>query len=203
MSLVCGVDPSLTSAGVATLRDGQPIHTSTEGFPGTDGASYQKRNRRGRWTAAKVRDAALAHGTPDLAVIEQLPHHIQGIGVEDRCYLWGKIYEAFDAHAFPRGIPIVVINPQTLKVWVTGKGASRDPGLTKYRRQKQDKQLMIDTVQSWWPQIKPERGDISDDIADALGLAAIGAHWLGDPMPFEVRPRHTTVLEKIAWPATA
>lgn len=191
--IVAGIDPSLTSAGVAILQDGQPVHTSHHGFNGTDGVSYQSRNRRGRWTAAKIRDAAMLHGRPDLVLIEGLPPRLKESGVADRCYLWGKVYEAFD---WPE-IPIAVINAQTLKVWVTGKGSSREPGLSSYQRRKQDKKLMVDTIQSWWP---GTIADGEDDEADALGLAAIGAFHLGDPMPFEVKPRHTTGLEKVTWP---
>lgn len=193
--IVAGIDPSLTSAGIAILKDGQPVHTSHHGVNGkTDGATYQSRNRRGRWTAAKVRDAAMLHGRPDLVLIEALPHHLQEIGVADRCYLWGKIYEAFD---WPN-IPIAVINPQTLKVWVTGKGSTREKGMSSYQRRKQDKKLMVDTIQSWWP---GTIADGEDDEADALGLAAIGAFHLGDPMPFTPKPRHTTGLDKVQWPA--
>ena len=54
---------------------------------------------------------------------------------------------------------------------------------------------IIAAINEWWPGVAR-----NDDEADALGLAAIGAHHLGDPMPFEIKPRHTTGLEKIAWP---
>ncbi|MGB3484001.1 MAG: hypothetical protein WBB07_17515 [Mycobacterium sp.] len=124
---------------------------------------------------------------------------MQGVGVIDRCYLWGKVYEAFD---WPE-IPIRVINPQQLKMWVTGKGASREAGLSKYQRQKRDKLLMVNTIKPWFPGWKFATGDSEDDECEAAALALIGAFHLGDPMPptFEVRPRHT--LDKIDWPVIA
>jgi Holliday junction resolvasome RuvABC endonuclease subunit len=196
MATVVGIDPSLTSSGVAVLVDGQPVHVSHHGYGGTDGASYQSRNRRGRWMARQIRDAAMSHGKPDLAIIEGLPPHIVGVGVEDRGYLWGKVYEAFD---WPE-IPIVVINPQNLKVWVTGKGASRESGISKYQRQKRDKRLMIDTIEPWWPDWKfTSDPESKDDECEAAALALIGAFHVGDPIPFVPKPRH--MLTQLDWSA--
>lgn len=200
MALVCGIDPSLTSAGVAILRDGQPVHVETCGYSGHgdgyNGKTWQLRNRRVRHQTRLVHDAAMIHGKPDLVVMEEHPYAAKAFGAEfDRSFLWGKLFEAFD---WP-GVPIAVINTQTLKVWVTGQGSTRDSGLSQSQRQKLNKQRMVDMIESWWP--GSTKGN--NDIADALGLAAIGAFHLGDPMPFEVKPRHTTGLEKVAWPEVA
>lgn len=202
MSLVVGVDPSLTSAGVAILRDGQLVHTASPGFTdkggGYSGKSWQLRNRRVRYQTRLIHEAAMSHGRPDLVVMEEHPYSAEAFGSEfDRSFLWGKIYEAFD---WPE-IPIVVINNQTLKMWVTGKGATRDPSLSKYQRQKQNKQRMVDTIKPWWPDWKFADGDSRIDECEAVALAAIGAHHLGDPLPFETKPRHR--LNKITWPVIA
>lgn len=175
--IIAGIDPSLTSAGVAVLVDGHPKPLSHHGFPGHNGASYQQRNRRGRWTAAQIRDAAFAHGKPDLAVIEAQPQHIQGQGIADRSYLWGKIFETFD---WP-GVPVVAVNPKTLKVWVTGRGNA-------------SKAEMVEAVQAWFPTLPIA----CDDEADALALALVGAHHLDEPMPFTPKPRHD--LPQLDWP---
>lgn len=199
--IVCGVDPSLTSAGVAILQNGQPVHTASPGYTqhggGYHGKSWRQRNRRGRHQARLIRDAALTAGPPDLVVIEEHPYAANPFGSEfDRIFLWGKTFEAFDVYDYPTGIPVAVINNSTLKVWVTGKGAIRDPSLTRAQRQKRNKQLMTDTVQAWWP----DWPIANDDEADALGLAAIGAYHLGDPLPFPLKDRHRTALENITWP---
>lgn len=39
MAVAVGIDPSLTSTGVAILRDGQPVHVSHHGYSGHNGAS--------------------------------------------------------------------------------------------------------------------------------------------------------------------
>lgn len=198
--IAVGIDPSLTSTGVAILHNGQPTHVSHHGYgahgDGHNGKTWQLRNRRVRYQTRLIHQAATTHGRPDLVVIEEHPYAAKAFGAEfDRSFLWGKIFEAFD---WPE-IPIAVINPSTLKVWVTGQGAVRDSSLSQTQRQKLNKQRMIDAITAWWP----HQPIACDDEADALGLAAIGAFHLGDPMPFEVKPRHTTGLEKVSWPEIA
>lgn len=200
--IVAGIDPSLTSAGIAIVQDGQPVHIASPGFTdrggGYSGKSWKLRNRRVRYQNRQIYEAIMTVGKPDLMLIEEHPYGAKAFGGEfDRAFLWHKIIETFDLAK----IPFVVVHNQTLKVWVTGKGSCRDTELTRTQRRKQDKQLMIDTVSSWWPDWKGRIGK-NDDVADALGLAAIGAFHLGDPMPFPVKPRHTTGLDKVDWPAS-
>jgi crossover junction endodeoxyribonuclease RuvC len=179
--IVAGIDPSLTSAGVAILTNGTPTHISRHGFPGHNGATYQTRSRRIR---KQVRDITQAVGHPDLAIIEEHPYAIRISASEfDRSGLWHGIYGALDA----KNIPIVVMNNMTAKAWITGTG----------RATKAD---IIATINAWWRNTALFEPIDSDDIADALGLAAIGAHHLGDPLPFPTKPRHTTALENIQWP---
>lgn len=184
MAIVCGIDPSLTSAGVAILRDGQPVHVSHHGYSGHNGASYLTRSRRSRWTCHKVSSTILAaiECTPDLVVIEEHPQHVRFSAHEfDRIVLWGGIFARFDS----LDVPIVVINNSTAKKWITGRGDAKKPDI-------------VSAVNDWWP-----NAATNDDEADALGLAAIGAFHLGDPLPFEVKARHTSGLEKVAWPEVA
>jgi Holliday junction resolvasome RuvABC endonuclease subunit len=180
--IVVGIDPSLTSAGVAILKNGQPTHVSHHGFAGHNGATYQTRSRRIRHQCTNVTRAALTHGQPDLVVIEEHPYAVRiSAGEFDRSGLWHGIYGAIDA----REIPIVVIHPGTHKKWLTGRGDAK-------------KRDIIDNIAEWWTDL----AIANDDEADALGLALIGAFHLGDPMPFTVKPRHTTGLEKVPWPST-
>ncbi|MBU8819564.1 crossover junction endodeoxyribonuclease RuvC [Mycolicibacterium goodii] len=181
MSIVAGIDPSLTSAGVAVLENGRPIRIGRFGFPGHKGASYQTRSRRVR---KQVVDVTRFVGRPDLAVIEEHPYAIRvSAGEFDRTALWHGIYGQLDA----QGIPIVVMNNMTAKVWITGSGSAK-------------KRDIVATVNEWWGNTALFEPIDCDDIADALGLATIGAFHLGDPMPFEPKPRHTTGLEKVQWP---
>lgn len=180
--IVAGIDPSLTSAGVAILNAGRPTMVARFGHGGHNGASYQLRSRRVR---KQVADVTRAIGRPDLAVIEEHPYAVRiSAGEFDRSALWHGIYGQLDA----KGIPVVVMNNTTAKKWITGKGNAK-------------KADIIAAVNEWWSDDELFEPVDCDDIADALGLAAIGAFHLGDPMPFPVKDRHTTGLEKVAWPA--
>lgn len=178
--IVAGIDPSLTSAGVAILEHGQPIHLGRYGFPGHNGASYQSRSRRVR---KQVQDVIRQCRGVDLAVIEEHPYAIRLSASEfDRSGLWHGIYGSLDAH----NIPIAVVANTTAKKWITGKGNA-------------PKVDVMPIINDWYADQMPYPVEC-DDIADALGLAAMGAHHLGDPMPFTVKERHTTGLEAVQWP---
>lgn len=187
MSIVVGIDLSLTSAGIAILRDGKPIQITHVGHKGRDGASYQNRSRRVRsqcQTVLRVLDPPL-HPRPawiistiDLAVIEG-PSYGSQFGHEfDRAALWHGVYGALEA----RGVPIAVIAPNTLKLWFTGDGAA-------------SKQRMTDTAMARF--VEPIS---THDEADAIGAAVAGAYWLGDPIPFEPSQRQREALDKVQWP---
>jgi Holliday junction resolvasome RuvABC endonuclease subunit len=178
--IVAGVDPSLTSAGVAVLKDGWPVHVSHHGLNGHDGASWTSRSRRVRWTCGQI-ITALATCTDgiDLVMIEGPSYGSKFGSAFDRAGLWHGLYAALDA----RKVPVGVVAPQTRAKWAAGTARA-------------EKREVLDAVRTWYP----EQSIANDDEADALVLATIGAFHLGEPMPFEVKPRHTTGLEKVAWP---
>jgi Holliday junction resolvasome RuvABC endonuclease subunit len=178
MSVVCGIDPSLTSAGVAVLQDGKPVHVSHHGYSGHNGASWQSRSRRVRWTCGQILGAIADHAI-DLVMIEGPAYASQHGSQFDRAGLWHGLYAALDA----KRIPVGVVAPKTRAMWATGNGNA-------------DKTAVLTAVAEWWP-AQPIAGH---DEADALILAAIGAYHLGEPMPFEIKARHTTGLEKVQWP---
>lgn len=178
--IVVGIDPSLTSAGVAILTNGQPTMVARYGFSGHNGASYQARSRRVR---KQVQDVTRACLSANLVVIEEHPYAIRLSASEfDRSGLWHGIYGSLDAHK----VPIAVVANTTAKKWITGKGNAKKPEI-------------MPIINDWYADQMPYPIDC-DDIADALGLAAMGAHHLGEPMPFELKPRHTTGLEAVQWP---
>jgi Holliday junction resolvasome RuvABC endonuclease subunit len=185
VSIVVGIDLSLTSAGIAILRDGKPIQITHVGHKGRDGASYRDRSRRVRSQCQAVLracDIALkrlqADVICDLAVIEG-PSYGSQFGHEfDRAALWHGVYGALEA----RGVPIAVIAPNTLKLWFTGNGAA-------------SKTDMTNTAMARF------REPISThDEADAVALATAGAYKLGDPIPFEPKERQREALAKVEWP---
>lgn len=189
--IVCGLDPSLTSAGIAILVDGQPTYLDAIGHPGKDGASYNHRSDRIVSQARAITRAVLDVGSPgenhtriptraiDLAVIEG-PAYGQNLpSNHDRAGLWWGLYSALRA----KRIPTAVVAPGTRAKWATGHG----------RASKTD---ILTAVRTWWPNTAIR----NHDVADAAVLALIGAHHAGDPMPFPVKDRHTLALEAIAWP---
>jgi Holliday junction resolvasome RuvABC endonuclease subunit len=81
-------------------------------------------------------------------------------------------------------IPLTVIPPATRALFATGSGRAT-------------KQEILTTVRAWWP----NHHIPNHDTADALVLAAAGAHHLGDPLPFPTTSRHTANLAAVKWPS--
>lgn len=178
--IVAGIDPSLTNTGIAILHNGQPTTIESTGIGGKSAANWLTRNRRIRATVPRILRKLTT--TPDLVVIEGILEHGPMLpGAIDRHALWHALYGALDH----QGIPIAVVNPSTLKIWATGKGNAKKPAI-------------LAEVRSWFT--NHESRIVNHDQADALVLALMGAHHAGDPMPFELKPRHTTGLEAVHWP---
>lgn len=191
--IAVGIDPSLASSGVAVLVDGAPQHYGRFGRPGHNGATYTSRSRRIRRMVREVTAAAMHEGKPDLFVIEEHPYAVGNQGNEfDRAAVWHGIFGNLDAH----GIPGVVVNNSTGKAWITGAGRA-------------DKSLIIATIDEWYfgrltePLSSWRKNQNPDDVADALGYATMGAYKLGDPIPFEPKPRHSSALALLPWPTHA
>lgn len=191
--IVCGLDPSLTNTGIGVLCDGRPARLHSLGHGTPNGKTYGHRSDR---IVSQCR-----------AVISWLDEHLQGpLGVlplskridlavvegpayganlpsnHDRAGLWWGLYSTLRA----RRIPIAVVAPKTRALWATGSGNA-------------DKATVLATVRGWWPDTRI----LNHDIADALVLAAIGAFHAGDPMPFQVRERHSANLADVQWPELA
>jgi crossover junction endodeoxyribonuclease RuvC len=191
--IAVGIDPSLTSTGVGVLVDGKPIHYGRFGRDGHNGASWASRSNRIRQSRSMVYRAATQAGTPDLVLIEEHPYAIGNQGNEfDRAGLWHLIFEAFAA----REIPVVVIGNAKAKAWITGAGRASKDDIVATIDQWYAGQL-AEPLASWPKKAK------ADDVADALGLATIGAYKLGDPIPFEPKERHRTALVALPWPKIA
>lgn len=179
---VAGLDLSLVRAGIAVLENGRPSRITSIGYGGRSGASYAHRSRRITSQCSAVIRAL--DGPPlDLAVIEdQLAHGPMLPSALDRSALWWGVYSAL----LQKHVPVAVVNPMTLKVWVTGMGTA-------------SKLDMLNATRNWFTE------SISNhDEADAVGLATVGAYHCGDPLPFAVKERHQAIAEnKITWPEAA
>lgn len=186
MSTIVGIDPSLTSCGIAVLRDGFEVtlieSLLSVGHSGDDSASYAERSDRivsqARLVLSKIPRAA------ELVVIEG-PAYGQSLpSTFDRSGLWWGLYSALLA----RGARIAVCPPTTRSMYATGQGRAK-------------KAQVLDAVREMWPEARPKLARQKDnDRADALVLASMGAQQLGWMLPYETKPRHAERLAAVAWP---
>ncbi|XTP37107.1 crossover junction endodeoxyribonuclease RuvC [Mycobacterium sp. TJFP1] len=190
--IIVGLDPSLTSAGIAVLRDGKPVLLTSLGHA-SQGKSFQHRSRRIVSQCRAIINAIAGQGEhapewitaaglpADLVVIEEPAWQLNMPSAHDRAGLWWGLYSALAT----RRIPIAVVNPRTRAKWATGNGNSGKKEVTE---------AVKDTWNPWRSRIR------NDDIADALTLAEMGARQYGEPLHFEPRRRHIEALVDINWP---
>lgn len=141
--LFLGIDQSLRHTGVALINsNGNPIAYHAiivKTLRGSERLAYIQKT---------LNDFLAAHGTPVAGCIEG-----PSIGSTHRGFDLGEISGVLKADFFTRGIPLTVVPPTTLKMFVTGKGqASKEQMLYSVNRKYQ---LSLS----------------DDNIADALGLA--------------------------------
>lgn len=181
-----GIDASLTSTGLAVLIDGIPSMLHSLGHKGHDADSYLVRGRRIVSQARAVVQALSLPPQIDLALIEG-PSYGSHYGDQwDRAGLWWGIFSALAA----KKVPIAVVSPKTRAKWATGKDVEGN-GNSK-------KPAVFAAVKDEWTDVRAHIRN--DDIADALTIAAMGALWLGDPLPIQVHKWRVKGLESVAWP---
>jgi Holliday junction resolvasome RuvABC endonuclease subunit len=197
MSTVVGIDPSLTSTGIAALRDGKPILLTSIGTPGTGAKDWHHRvHRIAAQTNQITGTIRIKAGQPDLAAIEApLTFGIEGTADSyDRYCIFVGICSWLKAHK----IPYAVVHNQTRAKWATGKGNASTKELTRTERKRQVLEAVRITWKRW------ERHIANDDVADALVLAEMCARRVGDELHFPPRRRHIEALHtSIAWPEIA
>ena len=187
MSIV-GIDPSLTSTGIAVLAlhpvgSTKVMAVAAVGRDGTAGEGYPERARR--IVAQTRRVISQIPADTELMVMEGPSYGSQYGAQMDRHALWMGVYSTIQG----RGVPIAVVAPGTREKWATG---SVPRGIDRKVR----KARVLAAVREMFPGERIR----NDDEGDALILAAMGAHHLGWPMPFETKERHTTGLQAIDWP---
>ncbi|WP_292988361.1 crossover junction endodeoxyribonuclease RuvC [Mycobacterium sp.] len=185
MSVVVGIDPSLTSTGIAVLINGAPLALKTVNDGQKDSKSYAHRSDRIVRQCCSVIDA-LPVDRIDLAVIEGQAFGYHNAYTSDGNALWWGIFSALRQQQ----IPTAVVTPLTRQTWVIGREGSKDSTDKK-------KQVLL-AVRLWWPALA--KAIRNDDIADAAALASIGAAHCGDQLPFQLKDRHRNTLESIDWP---
>lgn len=200
MTVVAGVDLSLTSTGlalatvvadhgkpgatqelVASASDGFIVHKTIEtkcvSSAGKTADSLRQRNAR----QFRIADEILEFiGKADLVVIEQLFNSKTNAGgLLDRCGAWWRVVDSVLYH----DVPVVAVVASSAKKFLTGSGSA-------------DKGTMVRWAGKLWPDWEPSTPSKSEDEADAIALASIGTALL-DLAPFEIPDYRAQVLDKL------
>lgn len=167
--MIVGIDPSLAATGLACVlpsNDGWIVATTTLPTEGKRNASLFERARRIRGITA---DVIAFSGDASLAVIEAPSYGSVGGSACDRHGLFWRIVDRLLHH----DIPVVQIPPMTRTKFVTGQGNA-------------DKAAVAATMARDWPAWRPTFANHSNDEADALALATIGAVLEHDDVPIRL-----------------
>lgn len=178
MSAVIGIDPSLTATGLAIIR-GDQIATATITTTGKRGDTIHQRSDRITTITKQVTTQIkldLITWPVSLVVIEGPSYASVGGSQWDRAALWHSIIRA------TREWPTAIVAPATRARWVTGNGRA-------------DKAAVAATI----ARLCPDTQLRNSDEADALALALIGAHALGQRPDLDTAYRAEALL-KPEWP---
>ena len=162
MSLIIGIDPSLTSTGIVVLRGNKvELAVTTKNKPALGTIE------RVRLIYERIVDIQenLSDGekwqAPDLIVIEGFSYGSKGRSVFDIAYLGWRIREELEWLKEQDNIPWLEVPPSQLKKFATGQGNA-------------NKEIILQQVYKRWGV------EFSDNNqADAYVLAQIGRAYLG------------------------
>lgn len=150
MARVTGLDPSLTSFGVAQLTAAGPVLLAA------------RCKDRGHARLARLLDVAGNYSAgADLVVIEGLSFGARGNALLDLAGLHWLVRQRL----WELGVPYAVVSPAQLKQYATGSAVA-------------DKIAVVLAAVRAFPDARVD----GHDTADALWLAAMGAHRLGVPI---------------------
>lgn len=177
MTVVVGLDLSMTGTGVSFIHDRVPTITpGTVTITSTGRRADTLHQRHTRLTRLAL-EVIIAVGQADLVVVEGPAMMAKGGSNWDRAGLWWLVINPLLCSR----IPVAVAAPTTVKKFAAGKGNA-------------DKAAVAVGISRLWPDVNPG----NDNEFDALTLATIGAQWLGLPVP--TRAHHAETLTKVAWP---
>ncbi|MBW9093145.1 hypothetical protein JNB62_05570 [Microbacterium jejuense] len=186
MTVVLGIDPSLTCTGVAMLT----WHEGTD-FPGPNWSTWRARSQAlpKDFPAAEVVPAtrrririvlretlALVPARVDLAVIEGPSRGSKGGMSDERAAVRWFLVDQLLA----RG-PVVVLTPKQRALFGSDDGNA-------------DKAKVREAVRAQFPDVHVP----DDNVADAVALAAAGAYRLG--FPVEYTAHQIKAHARVAWP---
>lgn len=177
MTTIVGVDPSLTSLGLA-VTDGMTIKTARVRTRGSTADSLRQRGMRQDKIVASVMEFVDKHDA-GLVVIEGPSYGSKFGHPHDRSGLWWAIVKTLLANP---GCHVVEVPPVNRIKYATGKGRA-------------DKDVVLAAAIRRYPQ-----ADITgNDVADAVILAAMGARYLGAVVEESLPQTHLEAMVKVTW----
>lgn len=181
MPVITGLDLSLTSAGVARITRGDALGhevqvRSVKSKPPAK-VTLATRSARLRRLAAEIVNHCRGS---DLIVVESPTYSGKSTGSAwDRAGLWWLVVGRLTG----AGLQVVEVELHALKTYATGVGnADKD-------------RVVIDVTRRY-----PDVDVTSNDEADALTLAAMGARFSGFPIEPGALPKtHLRAMDKVSW----
>lgn len=159
--IVAGIDPSLTSTGVAVVRSPERVETATVTSKPPAAGTETVRSRFERMEKITAGILELIDDA-DVVGIESPAYGMRNAGkVHDRSGLWWWIVGQLEA----RGVPIVEVSPPSRMMYATGKGNA-------------GKDLVLVTAAATYKQAEIT----GNDIADAVVIAAMVSRLVGQPI---------------------
>lgn len=178
MTMVLGIDSSLTATGLCRIEIDDNDHTryaievATVGAPGAKSKTRREYSRR---ISAVVKPVAAAMEGVDVIMMEELAYGARGASAFVLPWLWGSIIDQVEQ----RDIPIAFANVSQLKKYATGAGNA-------------DKsQVMARMIRAF-----PSVNITNDNESDAMVLALMAARGWGCPLDHPTQAK-AEVMEKI------
>lgn len=177
MTTIVGIDPSLTSLGLAAIMDGAIVSTATVTSKGHTTDTLVQRAARQLSILEKVMTFVNDY-RPDLVVIEGPSFGSVNGHPHDRSGLWwGMVSRLLQDYYL-----VVEIPPSCRMKYATGKGQAK-------------KDIVLAAVIKRYPD-----ADITgNDVADATILAAMGSRNLGVPVEESLPLTHLAGMDKVHW----
>lgn len=179
--------PQATRPTVRVL--GVDLSFSSTGLAGNAGGGWTERLKpptklRGHERIEHIIRRLLDEYVPsvDLVVIEGPSLGSSTGSAHERAGAWWLFTHAL----WRRGTPYAAPSPKSLKLYITGLGDA-------------NKREVLRSVAALFPTFDASKRVGVADEADALGLAAMGADWLGHPMAV-VPDRNRGALAGVQWP---
>lgn len=179
---VVGLDLSLTSTGVAVIEDRELVAVANITSAGRKGASLVDRAKRLFNIGVEVEQ--LLEPAPTLVVVEGPAFMSQVGAMHDRSGLWWQIVAA----VYLRCDYVAEVAPKTRAKYLTGDGNAKKDVVLAHAIERY--------VVGGGPRIP------NHDIADAVGLADMGARYLGiSPVWDEDMPEdNLKAMSSVRWP---